>query len=98
MVLQIAADHRRVERGRDSEGGKLACVADAGQHHDLRRVDGAGRQDDLAPGPYRGFHAVRDVFDAGDASGLDDKTGDMGMRPHLEIGAPAHGVQIGVGG
>ena len=49
MVLQIAAD-RQIDDRRDADLAQMRRRADAGQHQDLRRAEGAGGNDDFAFG------------------------------------------------
>jgi hypothetical protein len=49
MVLQVLADARHMVRDRDPERLQPLAAADAGQLEDLRRADGAGGEDRLAP-------------------------------------------------
>ena len=48
MVLQVLADALQLVPHLDAERLQHRARADAGQLHDLRAADGAGRQDHLA--------------------------------------------------
>ena len=48
-VLQVAADPRQIHPDRDAVGAQLRGGADAGQHQQLRRIESAAGEDDLAP-------------------------------------------------
>ena len=48
-VLQVAADPGEVDALRDAVPGQLGRLADAGEHQQLRRVEGAAGEDDLQP-------------------------------------------------
>jgi hypothetical protein len=72
--------------------------ADAGQHEQLRAVDRAAAQDDLAVGQGGLALAVPKVGHAGGAPALDEDLGDQGVGVHGEV-RPGHGrVQVGDGG
>ena len=50
MVLQVAADARQVDLGRDACGAKIRGIANARQLQQLRRVHGTAAKDHLTPG------------------------------------------------
>jgi len=54
VVLEVLADTRQVVDDLDAEGAELVGRPDTRQEQELRRVDGAAAEDDLAVG-------VRDV-------------------------------------
>ena len=57
VVLQVLADLRAVVEGRDPHLLQVLRVAHPGQHQQLGRADGAGREDDLLPGEVLGHAA-----------------------------------------
>ena len=64
MVLQVAADTRQVGHHRHGQRAELVGRPDAGQHQQLRRVDGAAAEDDLAGGPRLADLAALAILDA----------------------------------
>ncbi len=52
MVLQVAPDPGQIEGDRNAETADLVGGSDPGQEQKLRRVDGAAREDHLAPGAH----------------------------------------------
>ena len=50
VVLEVAPHLRRLRHHRDAEALQRGAVAYAGEHEQLRALDGAGREDHLAPG------------------------------------------------
>ncbi len=49
MILQVLSDTRQLMQAGDAVLAEGRRVADARQHHQLRRLERAGREDDLAP-------------------------------------------------
>src|SRR6185312_1092871 len=64
VVLQIGADARRVAHHRNAEGPEQFAWADAGELQQLRRVEGAAGENDLAIGAGAAQLPVLPVFDA----------------------------------
>ncbi len=60
--------------------------ADAGEHENLRRIDRAGAQNDLASGTDLPECAALPILHADGAALLDDDTGDEGIGLDREIG------------
>lgn len=64
----IVSEYLEILDNRYGELEEVALGADAGEHEDLRAVDGAGREDDLLAGPHqvdllvpRELHPVGDL-------------------------------------
>jgi hypothetical protein len=61
VILEVLPDPRQVDAHRDALGAEVVGGADTGPHQDLRGLEGAGRDDDLALGAIRprlaGLHA-----------------------------------------
>ena len=49
-VLQVLADSGKIDLDLDAVPFQFCAWADAGEHQELRRVEGASREDDLARG------------------------------------------------
>lgn len=59
VILEVLANLSGVDDGGDAKWLKLSRVADAGQHHDLRGTNGAGREDYLLSGVHGVYGAFR---------------------------------------
>ena len=68
MLLQVLADVGVVDEDLDAVLAQVLGRTDAGQHQELRRAVGAGREDHLA----RGARGAAGVLDADGAPVLDD--------------------------
>jgi hypothetical protein len=98
MVAEVAADPRAVGPHVDAHLDQVVGRADAGQHQQLRAVDGAAGQDDLRVGLGDLGYTVPGVGDAPGLAALDDDLGDQGVGVHREV-RPGHGgVQVRGGG
>ena len=95
VILEVAADRGLVEPHVDAERGQLVGGADAGEHQQLRRLVGAGGEDDLAGGLQRGRRAVDDRLDAGRAGAVEQHAGDERHRDQRQVRALEHGVEVG---
>ncbi len=98
VVLQTAADVRRVDDDVDAERQQLLSRSDAGQQEQLRGAhrpaaqhDLAGRAEDLAPAAHIGL-------DADGAAALDDHACGLGEGADLEVRALQGGREEGRGG
>ena len=95
MILQVLA-HRQVDAGLDPHFGQMRGRADAGEHQELRRIECAAGDDDIAIGLGADcVAAVEDIFDAGGAGALHQHLGRMRAGGNGEIGAVAGRPQIG---
>ncbi len=50
MILQAAADARKISDGSDAVAGEVLLWADSRQHQHMRRIIGAAAEDDLTLG------------------------------------------------
>ncbi len=81
MVLQVLADRQIDERG-DADRAQMIGRADAGEHQNLRRVEGAAAEDDFALGIGVQRLAALFIVHAGGPVALHRDARDMG--PHLD--------------
>ena len=88
MVLQVLAD-RQIDHRLDADRAQMIGRADAGQHQDLRRVERAAAEDDLALGVGVKRLAALLIVDAGGALALHGDARDMGAHLDREI-LPLH--------
>ena len=107
MVLQVLPDPRQVGHHRDSVALQMVGRPDAGQHQQLRRVDGAAGQDHLTAGHGGAEVASLAVLDAGGAAALEQHPRRHGAGLDRQIGplhrrtqegarrAPAHALMDG---
>ena len=108
MILQILADAGERHFCLDAVAAQLRGLADARQHQELRRVDGAAGEDDFACGiDLFGGPACGDVFDADGAMAVeqhavdqradfDGQTGPRQRRPQIgDRGAAAAAIADG---
>ena len=95
MVLQVAADARRVADHGDAVLGQPVARPDAGELQDLRRADGACRQDDLALGARLDEPAALAEPDADGAPAFDDHLLDQHAGLQAQVGPAEHGLQEG---
>ena len=98
MVMEILADPGKGMARRNAVLGQQIGIADAGQLQDLWRLDGAGRQDDLASGLHRlvtAMPAEGNARRADTAFPFEFNAGDMRMGDHPQIGPPPRRIEIG---
>ena len=98
MVLQVGADAGPVGDHIDAVLLQVLAGADAGEHENLRRVDGGRREDDLAPGADAADRAAGLVLDAGGAPAFDDHPANVGVGLQPEVAALHRRLEIGIGG
>src|SRR5579872_675490 len=72
---------------------ELVGAADAGQHENLRRIDRAGREDDLPIGAGVKAFAVAPIFHRHGAAALDDNSLSQGVRGDDKIRPPKNRAQ-----
>ncbi len=98
MVLQVAPDPGQVEEDGDPVPADLVRRTDAGEEQELRRVDGAAREDDLAPRPRRVQPPAPAELDPGGALAGEDDARCQRLHRNREIGPRQRRPQIGGGG
>ncbi len=98
MVVEVGADPRQVVHHRHADRLEVLGRADAGNLQQMRRVDGAAADDDLARRQLLAVHAVLAKRDAGAALAVKQEFGGdrVGLDP--EIGATARLGEKGAGG
>ena len=98
MVLQALPDARQMVHDRHAELADMLLRPDAGQHQQLRRVDGAAAQDDFARGGRGADLAVAPEPHADGAPAFEQDL--LGQRPgdDAQIGALHRRAQIADGG
>ncbi|GJC98195.1 hypothetical protein ColKHC_07021 [Colletotrichum higginsianum] len=97
VVLQVLADAGEVVDDGDAEVVELLLGADAGQQHEARGVDGAGREDGLGAGGDGALGAVLEgEVDAGDGVAADVELGDPGVGEDGQVRALLVAAQEGV--
>ncbi|CFE35875.1 Uncharacterised protein [Mycobacterium tuberculosis] len=97
MIEQVAPDLGRVVNGVDVVFGEVVAVADAGEHQQLRAVDGTSAEHHLAAGVDDAGLTVALVFHADGPVAVDDHPGSSGAGKHTEVFTAHRGLQIGVG-
>ena len=98
MILQIFSD-RQVGRDVDAEAAQMLRRSDAGEHQELRRVEGAGREDDFAR--CAGAHvSIRLVMYSTPrrARAVERDAGRVRVGGDGEIFSSARRLEIGIGG
>lgn len=97
MVVEVLADAREVGDHVDAEVTKVRCGTNARQHQQLRGVDDAGRQDDLALNAEDVLRPVLLVDDARGAGSLESDSRDEGPGDDAQVRATPNLIrQIGV--
>ena len=99
MVLQVAAQRRRIGDDCDAAFGKVRGRPDAGLHQESRRVDGAGGDDRLARADrlHRAVGAADEGADRPPA--LEQDSRNLRLREDSQVRSSAHrGREIGAGG
>ena len=95
VILQIGADLVIVPDDADAETVKQSGRADARQLQELRRVDRAARQDQLAAGARRHRAAVLQILDADGTLPFEQDFRRQRVRLDADIGALHRGPQEG---
>ena len=96
MVLQALADAGQIMVDLDAMLSQLRRRADAGDHQELRRLDGAGGEDDLTCAD-RLLDAVDAAGDADGPLALEPDARDLGVGLDLEIRSRPGGLQVAGG-
>jgi xanthine dehydrogenase YagR molybdenum-binding subunit len=98
MVVQVLTDAREVCLHRDADVPQMLGRAHPRHHQQLRRPDGAGREDDLTFRVDRAFLAVLAVDDPLALPPVDDQPASHRAGDHREVATVEDRAQIGVGG
>ena len=96
--LEILADAGQVSDHGDAERVQVIGWADAAEHEQLGRIDGAATQQDFTLGADGVADAVLNVFDGHGAIAIKDDSGGHGAGDDLEVGSIAGGPEIGGSG
>ena len=97
VVLEVLADSAQLVDGCDPDRAQVVGRADAGELHQLRRVDRAAAEDDLAAAGLVRAPAAR-VLDADRPAALEDDARGQRHRLDLQVGPVEHRVQVGARG
>src|SRR6185437_6465020 len=89
MVIEIGADAGQIVQYRHPDRFQMLRRTDAGDLQNMRRVDRAAGQDDLAGGAHLAIDAVLAKRDADAATPLEQETRRDGIGLDLEIAATA---------
>ena len=95
MILQIGADSRPVEHDGNAELLQLLRRADTGQHHDLRRADRAGGEDDFTATARRPRLSALRPAHAGGAPAVEHDTFDQAAGLEPQVGTLEHRLEEG---
>ncbi len=96
MVGKIAADLGRVVDRGDAHRLQMVAGADAGEHQEMRRADGAGGEDDLATVGQR--QVAGGEADAGGAAVGEEDAPDLLVGEDRQVRAVTDGVEEGASG
>ena len=98
MIAEIGADARQVALHRDAQPAQQIGRADAGELQQLRAVDRAAAQDDLALRRRGATLAANRIGNAGGALALDQDLERQGAGDDGEIGPRARRIEIAARG
>ena len=87
VILQVAADAGQRVAQRDAVARQLLRLADPGEHQQLRRIDGASRQQHFAAGGDARHGAGAPVSDAGGALAVEQHALGQCAGQHRQVGA-----------
>src|SRR4029077_11730244 len=93
MIVQVGADARLVERHRNAELRQLRSRPYAGKHHDVRRADGAGREDHLAAATSTAHFAVLPPVHTGRALAIQFQSLNQTAGCELEVFTMQHRLE-----
>jgi len=94
VVLEVLADTRQIGHDRDPQRAQVRRVADARQLEELRRVEGAAREDHLTGRDRLGPPALALDLHADRTTAVEVDPGHEGPGPDLEVAAAHHRVEI----
>jgi hypothetical protein len=94
VVLEILSHAPERNPDRNAVGAELLGIADPGQHQQLRRVDRAAGENDLAIRARDPGLAAPDVFDADGAMSLEHHPGSERSHLDREVGPLQRGTKI----
>ncbi len=95
MVVIVRADARQMMLDVDAVRLERRSVANPGEHQNLRRLNGAGRDHDLAASAHTLAFAADLDFDSRRAPVLDEDPRHERLREDFEVRARACGAQVG---
>ena len=98
MFVEAFADARHVGDDGNAEGLQQRRRSDARQLQKLRRIIGAGRQDQFARGARRPRLPAHAILDAGGAASLEQNARGQRVGDDAQIGAAGHRFQVGLRG
>lgn len=97
MILQILPDAGDVGVHRYADPFERRRRSDAGEHQELRRIDGAGGKHHFACGTYRMVAAVPTIGAADGAPSLEQDLRCLGAGADGQVGTPPRRIEIGAG-
>ena len=97
MITQVFTDALQVVHDIDAKFLQACCLSDPGNFQKLRRVDGAGANDDFAIGLRFTHLTTKIVTHAGTTLASEDKTLGQCIRLNVQIGAAARRIEIAIG-
>ena len=95
MVLQVLAHARKIVAHLDAVVTQMRRRADAGEHQELRRAEGARAQDDGPGGAGARPPAPAAILDADGALAVEQQPENLRVGQDAEIGAAPRRPQIG---
>ena len=98
MVAQVLADALQFVHRRDAQRPQPVALADAGEFEQLRRIDRAAGDDDLACGSRFALLAVHGIAHADATLAFQDERLGDGALVDLQVGAAARRIEIAEGG
>ena len=94
MILKVASDPAQRHAHTDADLGQVVGSTNAREHQQLRRVDGAAAEDDLARGVREPGAAAAQILDPDGAAILDCDARGMRPCPHRQVAPAQCGMQI----
>ena len=95
MIAEVFADAGQVGDDRYAERAQALGRTDAGQLQELRRIERARRDDDLAAGESLLRLAAAQIVDAAGALAVEQNAGGERLRHDAQVGASARRFEIG---
>ncbi len=96
VVEQVRPHLGHVAHHLDAVLAQVGRGADAGEHEQLGRVDGAAGEDDFAPGADHLASAVALVLHPDGAGSVEHHPSHQGLGDHVEVGPRRRRTQVGV--